>query len=1028
VSLFQSISIAALIVAAGACPAVALDPSREISQYGHSVWRTENGLPQNMIRAILQTKSGYIWLATEEGLARFDGITFTVFDEQNTPAIRSNNIQVIYEDRQANLWIGTDNGLVKWNGASFVPYTTNEGLSHNNVVCLHQDRNGNVWAGTTGGLNRINLQGIVTYGAKDGLPGDGIGSIYEDRAGNLWIGTLNGLARFDGKRFSAFTIQDGLPSNGIISFHEASNGDLWFGTSNGLALFRSGAFTSYTTRDGLSNNMIWAIEEDGLHDLWIGTDNGLIRIAEGKFSSYTTQNGLPDNTVTSIYRDRNGVLWLGTPGGLGRVKNGSASSYTARDGLAGNVVLSIYEDREDNLWVGTEGGGLNVLKETKFTTYTTRDGLADDMVWTICEGRDSTVWVGTQRGLSRFKNGKITNYTTKDGLPSNIVRAICEDADGNMWFGTPAGLAELKNGRFVLFTVQDGLSSNAVWSIHDDGRGSLWVGTLGGLTRIRDGKFTVYTARDGLSDDSVLSIQSDSHGALWLGTREGGLNRFADGRFSSFGVNEGLFDNSIRSIYEDSDGTIWAGTRRGGLNRYKDGRITAITSKAGLFDDGVYQILEDGSGNLWMSSAKGIFRASRAELNAFVDGQASSIECISYGTSDGMQTRECNGGQPAAWRAKDGSLWFSTTKGIARIDPEHLRLNEAPPPIAIERVVVDSRTVDTSITQLPAGSERLEFRYAGLSFVAPEKIRFKYRLEGYDKDWIDAGTSRVASYTSIPPGSYTFRVIASNNDGVWNEQGAALAFAIKPHFYQTKWFYAALAGGVALLAWGAYRLRLRQVKARFAMVLAERNRLAREIHDTLAQGFVGIGLQLDAAEKMLDRSPEQSKRHLELAENMVKHSLTEARRTIADLRSQVLDNGDLADALAGIARQLTSGTKVDARVASNGTPHKLDAAVENHLLRIGQEAMTNAIKHGNPTKIEVELSFQPRQVTLSVRDNGCGFDNQRALPSRDGHFGLVGMRERADRLKGTLTLNSEPGHGTDVVITVPLEADRRSSS
>jgi signal transduction histidine kinase/ligand-binding sensor domain-containing protein len=870
-------------------------------------------------------------------------------------------------------------------------------------------------------LNRIKDDRITPITTRDGLPNDSIGLINQDRRGNLWISTLGGLARFDGKEFTAYTLKDGLPSSSVVSFHESNDGNLWFGTSSGLALFKDNSFITYTTSAGLSNNMIWSIEEDDAGNLWLGTDRGLNRFKNGQFTFYTTQDGLPDNSVLTIHKDRNAALWLVTPGGLARMKDGKLSAYTTREGLSSNVVRAIYEDREGSLWIGTEAGGLDLFKDTKFITYTARDGLPDDMVWAVCEGRDGSVWIGSQGGLSRLKDGKLATYTTSDGLPSNIVRSVCEDRQGGIWVGTPSGLAQFKDGRFVSYTIQDGLSSNAVWSIHEDRRGIIWIGTLAGLTQISGGKFRVYTTQHGLSADSVLSVQSDSQDNIWIGTRDGGLNRFSGGRFTTYSVREGLSDNSVRSIYEDKDGALWIGTRRGGLNRLKDGKLAAITTKDGLLDDCVYQVLEDTKGNLWMSSAKGIFRASRDELNDFADGRIRAVTCISYGTADGMRSRECNGGQPAGWRSRDGKLWFPTIKGVAVIDPEQIKINETPPPVVLEKVLVDNHPLDyAERAELPAGTDRLEFQYAGLSFVAPEMTRFKYRLEGYDKEWIDAGAGRAAYYTSIPPGNYTFRVMASNNDGVWNEAGVSFAFYLKPHFHQTRWFYILLAAAMGLLGWALYRLRIRQVKARFSAVLAERSRLAREIHDTLSQGFVGIGLQLNTAERMLDQSTEKAKHHLELAEGMVKHSLAEARRAVADLRSHALESGDLFKALSNIAEQLTAGTGVQAQLQVTGARRHLDAAVENHLLRIGQEAMTNAMKHAKPKKIHLELCFESNQVRLRVQDDGCGFNQENGSYSTGGHFGLVGMRERAERIKADLEVKSCPNEGTEVTVRVPL--------
>lgn len=1000
----------------------ALDSTKDISLYIHEIWRAENGLPQNKVRSILQTQDGYIWIATEEGLARFDGLRFTVFDKQNTNAIKGNSIQVLFEDHLGNLWIGTDKGLVRWKAQQFVAYTSKEGLSNDNIQCLAESPEGDLWIGTQNGLNRFRDQQITAYTTKEGLSDNSIRSIYQEPSGRVWISTSSGLSRFDGSSITTYTTDDGLPVSNIGAIYQTKNGDVWFGTSDGALRFNDEQFSVYTTQNGLSNNKIWSLHEDRSGSLWIGTDHGLNRFQDGKFTSFTMQQVVAENTVWSIVEDREGSLWLATPGGLTRMRDGRFTTYTTTEGLSNNVVLSIFEDREANLWVGTEAGGLNLFKDRKFFTYTTREGLPSDMAWTVCEGREGNLWIGTQGGLANLKEGKLRTFTTKDGLTSNIVRALCEDQVGNLWIGTPTGLSRYNDGRFATYRVEDGLSNDAIWAIQDDRAGNLWIGTLNGLTKMQGGQFTIYTTNDGLSDDSVQAIQPDDKGGLWIGTRNGGLNLFKDGKFSVWSLENGLSDNDVRAIQVDHNGTIWIGTRRGGLNRLQNGKVTSYTTKDGLFDDCVFQILEDEGGNLWMSCTKGVFRVSLQELNDFADGKTSVINSFAYGMTDGMLSRECNGGQPGGWKGRDGRLWFPTIKGVAMINPQDIKINREPPPVVIEQIIADDKSLEVGRPiDLSAGLGRIEFHYAGLSFVAPEKIRYKYRLEGYDKDWIDAGGNRIASYTSIPPGHYRFQVLACNNDGVWNEAGSGFTFYLKPHFYQTYWFYALLALGCAILGMLLYRFRIRQVEAQFSAVLAERNRMAREIHDTLAQGFVGIGLQLQAVGKMLKAAPEAAQQHLDLAQKMVNHSLSEARRTVWNLRAQALEGGDLAAALAETAKQMTAGTSVHTQVRISGDVRPLASGVENHLLRIGQEALTNALKHGKPKTIRIALLYEANRVQLQVEDDGCGFDADKVASSQDGHFGLTGMRERIAGLKGELQLSSQKDAGTTVVASIPVK-------
>ena len=1024
-------------------------------RYSHSVWRTDSGLPQNTVRAILQSRDGYIWLATDDGLVRFDGVRFVTFDRQNAPAMRSSAIQTLYEDGDGTLWIGTDDGLLKYRGGAFTSYTAAEGLAGDRVVAIAGDRSGTLWIATAGGLTSLQDGHFQIFTTANGLPSNSVGTIFADSRGNLWASTTAGLVRISGGRLSVFTTQDGLPANAVNTIYEDRGAQMWFGTPGGLTLFRGDRFTSYTTSDGLASNIVWAIHQDRGGNLWVGTDGGLDRMSGGRFESLTTTAGLANNSVYSIVEDRDGGLWFGTPGGLSRLSGGRLGSYQERDGLSSNGVLSVFEDREGNIWVGTDSGGLNLFRAKKFTTLMaskgaeggnpdgnspgsapgivsgTAPGIANDLVWAVRESRDGTIWVGTQAGLTEIRQGMFRTYTVKDGLPSNIVRALCEDHAGNLWVGTPAGLSRFerqsRGSSFTTYTDLDGLSSNAVSVIEEGADGSLWIGTLAGLTRLRDERFTVYTTQNGLSDDAILSLCPLGDGTLWIGTRSGGLNRFDGHAFTSYSTAQGLSDTSVRSLYADANGELWAGTRYGGLNRFKDGRFVAITARNGLADDCVLQILEDGKAHLWMSCTKGIFEVSREQLSAFANGNVHGVDSIAYGTADGMESRECTGGgQPAGCRSRDGRLWFPTIKGVAIIDPEHMRINEEVPPVVIEAVTVDDRPVEPGAeASLPAGIYRLEFQYAGLSFVAPEKVRYKYRLEGFDPDWVDAGARRSAYYTSLPPGHYTFRVRAANNDGIWNEAGAAFPLYLRPHFYQTIWFYVLLGLLLILLAAAIarllYRRRMGRVKEEFAAVLAERNRMARDIHDTLAQGFVGISLQIEAVGKMLEESPERAKQHLDLAQTMVTHSLTEARRSVWDLRAQALENADLAAALADAARKLTTGTSVHAEFKLSGSQRPIPATVENNLWRIGQEAMTNAMKHAKPKHLRVELEFAPRDITLTVADDGRGFDTQDNQLSGDGHFGLIGLRERAERLKARLIIESNPGAGTTIRVTAPVD-------
>ena len=606
-------------------------------------------------------------------------------------------------------------------------------------------------------------------------------------------------------------------------------------------------------------------------------------------------------------------------------------------------------------------------------------------------------------------------WQTDDGLPQNYVQAIIQTRDGYLWLATQEGLVRFDGINFTVFDKRNTpeLRENNIQALYEDRAGALWIGTASGLNRFDGKRFTTYGTGDGLTNNSIWAMSEDRAGALWIGTDGGGLNRFKDGKFAAYTTKDGLASDIVLSLYQDRTDALWIGTG-GGLSRLKDGRIASYTTADGLFDDVVFQVLEDEKQNLWMSCNKGVFRVSRAELEGFADGKTNKITSFSYGTADGMKSRECNGGfQPAGWKTADGKLWFPTVKGVAMIDPADIRFNDQPPPVVVERVVIDSEAVPAQDNlELEPGKRRFEFHYTGLSFLAPEKVRFKYKLEGFDRDWIDAGARRAAAYNSLSPGNYKFRVIASNNDGVWNETGASFDFYLKPYFYQTYWFYLVCAALLGLACWGLYRLRVRQMQARFSAVLAERNRIAREIHDTLAQGFAGISVQLESVDETMIDSPEVAKTHLDKARTLVRTSLAEARRSVWDLRSALLEEDDLASALARIAQQLSADGAAEVEVT--GDRRRLPAAVENNLLHIGREALTNAVKHARASRIRIEIDFEKEHVRVRIRDDGRGFDA--GSSNGAGGFGLISMRERAEQIGADLSVESAQGGGTQITV------------
>jgi diguanylate cyclase (GGDEF)-like protein len=766
-------------LALAAAPAFALDPALAISQYRHDVWNTRHGLPQSSVEAILQSRDGYLWFGTQEGLARFDGVRFVVYDVANTPALKHNRVVALFEDRAGGVWIGTEGG----------------------------------------GLARLRDGTFTAWGAAEGLPSQRVRAIVEDAAGTLWVATDGGLARFAGGRFHAHRTADGLPSDAVRALAAGPDGSLWAGTRRGLARVRNGRITPVRT-PGAPGGEILALWADADGTAWAGTRGGLVRLGGDRAETLGPRDGVPRRPVPALWRDRAGSLWVGTEGtGLVRLNGEGASAYGVREGLANGNVLALRDDREGNLWVGTQDGGVTRMADVKFVTYAKQEGLAGDIVWPVLQDRAGNLWLGTSsEGLSRYRDGVFRNYTTRDGLSSNAVQALAEDADGTLWIGTRGGgLNRFRDGRFTAYTSQDGLPSDSVSALAADREGSLWIGTRGGgLARLRDGAFTVWDSHNGLPDDTVHFIHQDAEGALWVATNGGGLVVLRGGAVQTYTTRDGLPTDIVNTLHEDAQGTLWIGTYGGGLVRFRDGRFTSYTTAEGLYDNAVFHILEDDAGNLWMSCNKGVFRVSKQELEEVARGERPTVQPVAYGTADGMKNRECNGAnQPAGWRSADGRLWFPTIQGVVSIDPARHATNRLPPPVVLEQVGVDGRMRPAAGSlEFPPGSESFEFQYTALSFSSPERVRFRYKLEGLDRDWVEVGPRRVAYYTRIPPGSYRFVVTAANEDGVWNDQGAAIAVRLDPHFYTTAWFYGLCVAALALAGRGGYRLYTRRARAR----------------------------------------------------------------------------------------------------------------------------------------------------------------------------------------------------------------------
>lgn len=976
--------------------ALPLDPTTEISQYRRRIWQTEDGLPQNSVLAMAQTADGYLWLGTGDGLVRFDGVRFTVFDSHSTKDLTNGYVLALRAGRRGDLLVGTyGGGVVRLKEGQFKSYTTRDGLASSEVNCA-----------------------------------------YEDRAGNVWIGTSKGITRFQGGRFTIHAAKQALSGNAVLAVCEDKNGAVWAGTATGLYRSSDGE-SGFVKVMGpvLSSAPVRSLMEDLDGSIWVGTLAGeVLKLLDGEVTVVTKATGLDGSAVRSIVRDRDGNIWFATTGGIRRLRAGQLSIDRETDVVSSEVVRSLLEDREGNLWVGTFTGGLMCLSDRRVATYSTRQGLSGVSVLTVYEGRDGDLWAGTAGGgLNRMRNGKWTAYTSEDGLSSNVVTSLLQDHEGSLWIGTEgAGLDRLKDGKLTRVTWNVA-ATQIVLCLFEDVWGSLWIGGGGALSRLKNGEFITYTKKDGLPAEEIKCIVGDGQGGLWLATFGAGLVRFHPGepastapgdddKFHSYSLAQGMPSDKVVALYQDPDGTLWIGTFGGGLVRLRDGKFTAYGTREGLPDNSVFQILDDGRGYLWMSSNKGIVQVSKQELNDLAMGKKWSVSSVLYGRADGMESSECNGGtQPAGCRTRDGRLWFPTVKGLAVLDPRKLRTNPRPPPLFVEGLAVDGLPVPPERPGwVPPGAVRFEFQYAALSFVAPEKVKFRYKLDGFDTAWIDAGTRRTAYYTRLPPGEYTFHVIGCNDDGVWNERDASWSFYVAPFFYQSKWFYGLCASGIGLLAWGVYRFRVQQLRARNA-VLVERNRIAREVHDTLAQGLTGIILQLQAA----GRSPgvEAAGRYLRRAKEVAEENLREVQRAIEGRAPQEENLRPLADELRRFIERLLATAKINIALEVSGRARALPRATQENLLRVAQEAIVNAVQHSGCRSIRVALIWRRWILRLEVSDDGNGFDAAGEL-SAPRTRGIQGMAERAKIIGGELTVGGRQRHGTVVALEIPLRLCR----
>ena len=771
-------------------------------------WRQSQGLPQNTVLSILQTRDGYLWVGSKGGVSRFDGVRFTTFDDSDKTKLRENEVWALAEGDDSSVWIGTyGGGLSRFKDGRFTVYTTADGLVNDFVANLHKGPDGSIWIATDGGLSRFKDGRFTNYTVKDGLSHDALRALYTDTDGSLWIGTnRGGLNRFADGRFSIESIGSFAAREEISSVYRDLDGALWIASFDGLFRIKSGTATRFTVADGLSSNKVHFISQEAAGVMWLGTSNGLVRYAHGTFTAYDVGESGASPDLRAFCRDREGTFWLGSRiMGLARLRRGHFTSYTTKDGLPDDYIGSVLQDRNGTMWTGT-GKGLTAFHDGRFLAFGRSNGLPEKLIGSLAEDRRGYLWVGSESGLFRSKLpvdcgarcDPQFDQVSKDVLGNVLVRVIFEDRDGTIWIGTNLS---------GLVAYRDGPSTS--------------LGT---------GRIVTYTTREGLANNAVRAIQQDRDGNLWIGTRGGGLNRFKDGTFVSYSVKDGLPSNGVQGLFIDRAGALWIATRQG-LSRFTGGRFTTITVNEGLFSSFVYNFVEDDLGYVWMSCSKGVFRVRKQELDEAAAGTRAWVTSDAYGLEHGLSsTVGTVGHYPNSFKTRDGLVWLSTAGGLGVVDPRRLTPNTLPPPVHIEDVAIDQHVFQsTEVAEARPGRGDLAFHYTALSLLAPAKVRFKYKLDGYDLDWVDAGDRRAAFYSNIAPGRYTFHVKAANNDGVWNEAGDSYAIVLAPHFYQTIWFYALCLGGAALTVIGTHRLRVRSLKHSEQQLAAQVDERTREL-------------------------------------------------------------------------------------------------------------------------------------------------------------------------------------------------------
>jgi signal transduction histidine kinase/ligand-binding sensor domain-containing protein len=967
------------LLALAAAPVLALSPSLEIRRYLHTSWADRDGNPLGPINAIAQPRDGYLWMATGRGILRFDGVRFSAPPLRPGQSLPEGPVFRLLAAHDGSVWFSSEAGLSRWQDGAVRTYPTSQAGRANRRVL--EDAAGRIWILT----NEPALNAVASL-----APGD------------------NAVRRY--------STSDGLPAEEIRTIAVAGPGSLWVAAGSGICRWTPGSPANCQPLPGAA----WALFPDSGGGVFAATGKAIVHLSQGKLETLFAP--APDITIypDALLVDRDGNVWVGTSAGLLRIHAGKVERFTRRDGLSGDVVQSLFEDSERDLWVGS-AVAIERFRDPRVLHFSTLDGLSGDFVTAVQPGPDGDMWVGTMgNGLNRVQAGRVTVYSSRNGLPGKSITTMYLDRARGLWAGTEEGLARLRNGRFSTVSRADGGPLDSVFSLAEDSSGALWAPRGKEVWRVRGDRVE---AVPGLPFNDIFRVTVARDGSLLLGSFTGGVVRFSNGPQTVYGPSSGIGPGPPRAIYEDPEGVLWIGASAT-LTRVREGKLTTWGPRQGMPAGEIYGIAGERRGDLWLLTSTAVLRLALADLGRIADGAPETLHPSRYDSRDGLRLTDHGGmGGPRIAIAQDGRIWISAQDGVEILDPDLLQPNPIPPPVSVEQFTVDGRPIDRFALAFRGRETRIA--YTGLSLMAPERVHFRYRLEPIEAGWTDADTREVA-FVSLPPGDYRFRVAAANLDGLWNEAGASVDFRVQPYFHQTVWFKLLLAAIAAHLAWLFYTLRMRRLLGRFQLVSQERARVTREIHDSLLQGFAGVVYQLEAASRQFESDPVLSKQKLDRALDGADQSLREARQMLLDMRLPVLDDRTLPEALAEVGEHAVEDLPTSFQLKTKGLVVPLPYAAQAAMFLIGREAILNAVNHAGALRIAVHLHYADKQVRLTVEDDGSGFDPA-AGSAKEGHFGLRSMGERAKQVAADFRVDTAPGKGTTVVVTLARKPPRPTS-